>query len=86
MKSFTIRGIENELYNEIKKLSDDKSMSVNKFILALLKEDTGLKKDKKYTRVYDDIDSLFGKWKAKEHRLITKKISSERVIDKELWK
>ncbi len=40
----------------------------------------------KYTKTYDDLDSLFGKWEVKEHQLITKKIGSERVIDKELWK
>ena len=86
MKSFTVRGIDDKLYNEIKRCSSDRSMSINKFILSILKVSTGLEKDKKYTKIYNDLDSLFGKWTVEEHNLITKKITSERAADKELWK
>lgn len=85
MKSFTIRGIDDKLYDEIKKHSADKSVSINKFILSLLKVSAGFEKEKKYTKSYGDLDELFGKWSREEYDLITKKISSERVIDKELW-
>jgi len=85
MKSFTLRGIDNKLYDEIKKRSAYKSTSINKFILTLLKVSTGFEKEKKYTKSYDDLDELFGKWSREECDLITKKISSERVVDKELW-
>ena len=37
VKSFTVRGIDDKLYDEIKKHSADKSLSINKFILSLLK-------------------------------------------------
>ena len=85
MKSFTLRGIDDKLYDEIKKRSADKSTSINKFILTLLKVNTGFEKEKKYTKSYDDLDKLFGKWSREEYDLITKKIISERAIDKELW-
>lgn len=85
MKSFTLRGIDDKLYDEIKKRSADKSTSINKFILTLLKVNTGFKKEKKYTKSYSDLDELFGKWSREEYDLITKKIISERAIDKELW-
>ena len=47
---------------------------------------TGFEKEKKYTKSYSDLDELFGKWSKEEYYLITKKIGSERIIDKELWK
>ena len=82
MKSFTIRGIDDKLYNEIKKRSSDRSMSINKFILSILKAGTGLEKDKKYTKIYNDLDVLFGKWSEEKYNLITKKVTSERAVDK----
>jgi len=85
VKSFTIRGIDDKLYDEIKKYSADKSLSINKFIISLLKMSAGFEKEKKYTKLHSDLDELFGKWSSEEYDLITKKISSERVIDKELW-
>jgi hypothetical protein len=78
MKSFTIRGIDDKLYDEIKKHSADKSTSINKFILMLLKVDTGFEKEKEFTKSHSDLDELFGKWSNEEYDLITKKISSER--------
>jgi hypothetical protein len=86
MKSFTIRGIDDKLYDEIKKHSANKSTSINKFILSLLKVNTGFEKEKDFTESYDDLDELFGKWSSEQYDLITKKINSERIIDKELWK
>jgi hypothetical protein len=86
MKSFTIRGIDDKLYDEIKKHSADKSTSINKFILMLLKVNTGFEKEKEFTKSYNDLDELFGKWSIEEYDLITKKINSERVVDEELWK
>jgi hypothetical protein len=86
VKSYTIRGIDDKLYNEIKKHSAENSISINKFILSVLKVSAGFEKEKKYTKSYNDLDELFGNWSSKEYDLITKKISSERVIDEELWK
>lgn len=85
MKSFTIRGIDEELYNEIKKRSNHQSVSINKFILSILKKELGFNDQKKYQKVYDDLDFLFGRWSQEEYELITRKIESERTVDKEIW-
>jgi len=53
MKSFTIRGIDDRLYDEIKKRSANKSTSINKFILTLLEVSTGFKKEKKKSVIID---------------------------------
>ena len=49
VKSFTLRGIDDKLYDEIKKHSADKSLSINKFIISLLKTSAGFEKEKKFT-------------------------------------
>ena len=45
-----------------------------------------MKKEKKFTAVYHDLDHLFGTWSDKELEKIQGKINSERNIDPELWK
>ncbi len=50
------------------------------------KESLGFKKEKKYSREYDDLDDLFGRWSDDEYREIRAKITGERQIDQELWK
>jgi hypothetical protein len=52
----------------------------------MLKKNMGMKKEKKFTAVYHDLDHLFGKWSDKEFEKIQGKINSERKIDQELWK
>ncbi|MBC7334164.1 MAG: antitoxin [Actinobacteria bacterium] len=85
MKSFTIRGIDEDLYNEIRKRCNRQSVSINKFILSILKKELGFNDQKKYQKVYDDLDFLFGRWSQEEYDLITRKIESERTVDKEIW-
>ncbi|MCA1785702.1 MAG: hypothetical protein LC657_06955 [Desulfobacteraceae bacterium] len=42
--------------------------------------------EKKFTREYDDLDSLFGRWSQQEFQTIQGRIDEERAIDSELWK
>ena len=85
MKTITIRGIEDEISEKCKKIAEEEGKSLNQFVLDALKERVGLKKTKKHTAVYNDLDHLFGIWSEEEYKAIQKKIDSERKIDKELW-
>jgi hypothetical protein len=38
-------------------------------------------KENKYSREYDDLDDLFGRWSEDEFKEITAKITKERQID-----
>jgi hypothetical protein len=40
----------------------------------------------KYSREYDDLDDLFGRWKDDEFNTTQQKIDHERKIDPELWR
>ncbi|MGA1825127.1 MAG: FitA-like ribbon-helix-helix domain-containing protein [bacterium] len=85
MKSITIRGIDPELDKKLKQTAAERSKSVNQLLLEILRKDLGLQKKKKFTKIYKDLDHLFGKWKEEEFQDIQNKIGLERKIDKELW-
>ena len=86
MGSFSIRGIDEELALLLKKAAASEHKSVNQFLLETIKKQLGLKKEKRFTQVWHDLDSLFGKWSMEEFDGIQGKINAERQIDEELWK
>lgn len=85
MKTVTVRGLDNELAENLKREAEREGKSLNQFILDSLKQRLGLKKQKKFTAVHHDMDHLFGSWSEKEFRQIQKRINSERKMDEELW-
>ena len=85
MKVVTIRGIDQEVSDRLKSLSEKQNKSMNQLTVELIKEGLGLAKEKKFTRVYDDLDDLFGRWSDDEYEEISAKISEGRKIDSELW-
>jgi hypothetical protein len=86
MKTITVRGVDDTLNEKLREKSREMGMSINQFVIDALKERLGLKKEKKFTAIYSDLDQLFGRWSEEEFKCIQGKIDSERVIEKELWK
>ena len=86
MSSLSIRGIDEKLSTLLKANAQNSNKSMNQYVLDLLKKSVGLKKKKKYTQQYTDLDHLFGLWSDSDFRKIQGKIDKERVIDKDLWK
>jgi hypothetical protein len=85
MKTVTIRGVEPEVAETLKASAKRQGKSINQMTLDILKSGLGLKKKKKYTTEYDDLDDLFGRWSEDEYQAIQGKIGDERRIDPELW-
>ena len=85
MKTITVRGLDETITKNLKRMAGQNGKSVNQFVLDTLKERLGLKKEKKHTAVHHDMDHLFGIWSENEFKGIQGKIDSERKIDKELW-
>ena len=85
MKAITIRGIDQNTSDKLKKAANKNNMSVNQFVIDMIKEKLGLKKVKQFTTKYEDLDHLFGKWTQKEYKDIQNRIDTDRKIDKELW-
>jgi plasmid stability protein len=86
MKTMTIRGLEPSLIDKLKENAKKHNKSLNQFVIDMLKQNMGMKKEKKFTAVYHDLDHLFGTWSDKEFEKVQGKIDSERKIDQELWK
>ena len=86
MGALSIRGVDEQLSTLLKQQASASKKSVNQFILETLRRHVGLEKVKHFTREYDDLNNLFGKWSAREFDQIQGKIDGERKIDKELWK
>ena len=85
MKAVTIRGVEPEVAEKLKSTAAQEGKSINQLTLDLIKAGLGLKKTKKYSREYDDLDHLFGRWSDDEYKDIQGKIDQGRRIDPELW-
>ncbi|MEA3288443.1 MAG: antitoxin [Candidatus Marinimicrobia bacterium] len=86
MKTITIRGIDNELDSLLKISAKEKSMSVNQFLLGTLRKMMGLEKDNIHTKVYHDLDFLFGNWTEKEFSEFQHTQQDFSRIDEEMWK
>jgi len=68
MKALTIRGVEPEVAEKLKIAARKQGKSVNNLILEFIKISLGLKKEKKFSRKYDDLDALFGRWNDDEFK------------------
>lgn len=86
MKTLSIRGVDEDLGRLLKIASKKEDKSVNNFVLDVLRKQVGAGKDKRFSRQWQDLDSLFGVWSDEEHAAIQGRIDAQRQIDEELWK
>ena len=86
LKTMTIRGLEPVLIDKMKEFAKQQNQSLNQFVVETLMLHMGMKKEKKFTAEYHDLDHLFGIWSEKDFKRIQGRIDSERKIDKELWR
>ena len=86
MKAVTIRGVDPEVAAKLKAAAEKQGKSINQLTLDIIKEGLGCKKSKKYSREYNDLDHLFGRWSDEEYNKIQSEINKGRTIDPYLWK
>jgi len=84
MKTLTIRGIDPELSNEIKKHSKKNSESINTFVLKILKSAFGMEKNREFP-IYQDLDHLAGQWSESDEAEFLNNTKEFASIDKEMW-
>ena len=85
MKAITIRGVDPKMAEKLKEIASSQKKSMNQLILDILRQSIGIGKEKRYTKVYDDLDELFGQWSDSEFEQIQRGIEAQREIDPELW-
>ena len=85
MKSLSLRGIPEDLSENLRKLSQKEGISLNKTVLKLLEDSVGIKR-KRRLNLYRDLDDLAGTWSKKDEKEFKDKIHFFEMIDKDLWK
>jgi ribosomal protein S24E len=85
MKTITVKRIEPSLAKKLKQEANKEGKSVNQLVIETIKQYLGMKKEKRFTVVYHDMDHIFGRWSEEEFEQIQGKIDSERKVEKELW-
>lgn len=85
MKTITVRRLEPSLAKKLKQMANKEGKSVNQLVIDTIKQYLGVKKEKRFTVVYHDMDHIFGRWSDEEFEQIQGKIDSERKVEKELW-
>jgi plasmid stability protein len=86
MKQLTVRGVNDDLHSALKKEADRRGTSMNRVVLALLKEAVGVSNGNgRYQTVFDDLDHLAGTWSRKEAEVFEQSLKQQRTIDEKLW-
>jgi len=85
MATMTLRGIEDNIANALKKQAKKEGISVNALTLRLLKEKLGVEK-KKRTESHHDLDHLAGTWTDQDATEFEQAIGIFEKVDEELWK
>jgi hypothetical protein len=87
MKQLTIRGFDDALEKELRKVAAGENLSLNKVVLKLLKEATGLAGDQTSPDcVGDRLDAFMGLWSEQEEQEFNRTVAVLEQIDEELWR
>jgi hypothetical protein len=85
MKTITVRGVDPELDRAIKSRAEGDSISVNQWVLKILKKATGMEKEPLF-RKHHDLDELAGGWTKEDAAAFQKNTQIFERIDEDVWK
>lgn len=85
MAQITLRGMEQEVEQEIRRLARERGLSLSRTVLDIVCEYTGLKKGKKRPAAHS-LKKLAGGWTEKDAAEFLESIRSCEQIDEEVWK
>ncbi|MDX1417812.1 MAG: toxin-antitoxin system HicB family antitoxin [Candidatus Promineifilaceae bacterium] len=86
MKQLTIRGVAEELHHEIRIRAEQHNMSINRYILTIIKKQVGFSNYGELQDVeFDDLDYLAATWSQEEYQEFIDQIQGQQQIDSELW-
>lgn len=86
MNAITVRNLPPEVAKFIREKAHKEGLSLNRAVVQLLEEATGVKRTRKPV-VHHDLDHLFGVWSAEEADEFDRYLEEHRsIIDPEMWK
>ena len=84
MKIITLRGVDDTTAKTLKEKAKKEGMSVNSFLLRLVRESLQIGKQKR-TVVYHDLDHLAGTWDGNDVIEFERNTAVFERIDEQLW-
>ncbi len=86
MKQLTVREIEDGLHKALKREAKRKGVSINSYVLSLLKDTIGfIDSNGQQKQVFSDLDHLAGTWSREEADEFDSALKEQRQIDGGLW-
>lgn len=86
MKAVTLRQIPRELARAIERRARTTRTSVNKTVIGLLEEATGLASKPGTPPRHHDLDAFAGSWTEEEATAFDRTLRAQREIDPDVWK
>lgn len=86
MNAITVRNLPPELARVIRQKAKRDKISLNRAVIGLLEEATGLGKSAKPEVLHHDLDDLAGSWSKEEYEEFTEALLEQRQIESEMWK
>jgi len=86
MKAVTVRQMPRELARAVDRRARATRTSVNKAVIGLLEEATGLAKKTADRVPHHDLDDLAGSWSRAEATAFDRALAVQRPLDEDLWK
>jgi len=85
MKAITVRDMPPALEEAVLKRAQREGMSLNRTVILMLEEASGLSEDKK-PKLNHDFDKFAGTWTAEEADDFDRRVAHFEEIDWEMWK
>lgn len=85
MKQLTIRGMDEKLHQTLQNKAKQQGLSMNRYVLYLIKESVGLAVRSLPEQEFDDLDDLAGTWTETEYAEFANNLNAQRPIDEEMW-
>ena len=86
MANFSLRGVDDATTSRLKAEASRHSMSVNAFLLRLIRQQLDLAAPRPAPRQYHDLDHLAGTWSAEEAHQFLRALADFETVDPELWR
>ena len=85
MNQLTLRGLDEALEHKLRALAQEKSISLNKAALLLMREGAGLTSTTKTHVVGNSLDEVIGTWTKEDEQTFLKTQAVFQTVDEDLW-
>jgi len=86
MSAITVRNLPPDLARVIRQKAKREKISMNRVVIGLLEEATGLGKRAEAEVLHHELDHLTGVWSQEEYEEIMEAVKEQRRIEPEVWK